>query len=278
MQCENETGLTLMQREQTNTGSWEGQLALAGLYHLVVLSRDCLLNVKFSGRVRYHGHFSAGFIHFAPPDAQAHCRGFGPNKFMQISFTPCYLAAHLSALGVNADRVELRDVRSDTDIGLVHLAQAYEAALSGGFSGMQLYFDVIREAIFSRIVDRHVDRAISTRLYREVLAPVAARKVIKYIEANLTCNLRLHELCAIAGSSRAHFARAFRNTVGIAPHTFILHRRLVRAIDLVGQPGLTLSEVAQRCGFADQAHLARCFKRNFGYPPSAHRRLSARAA
>src|SRR5258708_3156774 len=138
MQCENETGLTLMQREQTNTGCWEGQLALAGLHHLMVLSRDCLLNVKFSGRVRYHGHFSAGFIHFAPPDAQAHCRGFGPNKFMQISFTPCYLAAHLIALGVNADRVELRDVPSDTDIGLLHLAPSYEAPLSRALSALHL--------------------------------------------------------------------------------------------------------------------------------------------
>jgi AraC family transcriptional regulator len=271
MQREDESGLAFLQREQKDVGHWEGQQSgLQGLYHLVILSRDCFLNVRFGDHLRYHGHFPAGSIQFATPVAEAQCAGIGPNKFLQISFTPAYLAAHLSALGINSDGVELHDVRSNTDFGLSHLTHAYEAALSCGFSGMQLYFDVMRQAIFNQIVNRHAAHAISTRSYREVLAPVATRRVVEYIEANLTRDLRLHELCAIARSSKAHFARAFRNTMGIAPHTFVLQRRLARAIDLLRLPRLSISEVAQRCGFADHAHLARSFRRHFGYAPSQH--------
>jgi AraC family transcriptional regulator len=92
--------------------------------------------------------------------------------------------------------------------------------------------------------------------------------VIDYIEANLACDLRLVELSAVAGVSRSHFARAFRNAVGMAPHAFVLQQRLARAIEWLTPRTLSMSEVAARCGFADQAHLTRAFKSKFGRPPS----------
>jgi AraC-like DNA-binding protein len=81
----------------------------------------------------------------------------------------------------------------------------------------------------------------------------------------------------MAGISRSHFARAFRNTVGLAPHAFVLQRRLARAVELLTQRKLSIREVAEQCGFADQAHLTRSFKSSFGRPPSLHMpRITAR--
>jgi AraC family transcriptional regulator len=134
----------------------------------------------------------------------------------------------------------------------------------------QLYFDIIRQAIVDRIVHRHATRPIKDGVY-EILVPARARRVIDYIETSLASDLRLIELSAVAGISRSHFARAFRNTVGMTPHAFVLQRRLARAVDLLAQRKLSIREVAQRCGFADQAHLTRCFKSRFGHPPSLHR-------
>ena len=96
----------------------------------------------------------------------------------------------------------------------------------------------------------------------------SARRVIDYIESNLTCDLQLVELSAVVGISRSHFARSFRNTIGMAPHTFVLQRRLARAVELLIPRKLSVREVAKRCGFADQAHLTRVFKSRFGHPPS----------
>jgi AraC family transcriptional regulator len=101
-----------------------------------------------------------------------------------------------------------------------------------------------------------------------VLVTAKARRVIDYVEANLACDLRLAELSSVAKISRSHFARAFRNTVGMAPHTFVLQRRLARAVELLTLQTLSIKAVAERCGFADQAHLTRAFKSRFGHPPS----------
>jgi AraC-like DNA-binding protein len=266
---ETETGLAVIQRQLIKSGSWESPAPEPiGLYHIAIHKLDSQVIASYNGRVRHAGFFPANTIHFVPPDADVHSTGYGSLKFLEVSFTPAFLARHLASLSINPDVVELRDLPSTDDIGLSRLAQTYEAISANGISVTQLYFDTIREAMFERIVRRHASRTI--RPAPEVLVPAKVRRVIDYIEANLACDLQLVELSAVAGISRWHFARAFRHTVGMAPHTFVLQRRLARAIDWLTPPTLSMEEVAARCGFADHAHFTRAFKSQFGHPPSRH--------
>jgi AraC family transcriptional regulator len=264
-----EAGLAFVRQELVEFGLWECPGTVpTGLYHVVIHSADCRVTNTRNGRIRHSGYLPAGAIQFFPPDEEVRCSGDGSAKFMIVSFTPDFLAMHLNdSLSITPDFVELRDVRSTTDVGLAHLARAYEAISSSGISVTQLYFDTLRQAIVDRIVLRHTTRPIKRG---EVLIPANARRVIDYVETNLASDLRLAELSAVAGISQSHFARAFRNTVGIAPHAFVRQRRLIRAIELVKLRSLSMKEVAAQCGFADQAHLTRAYKFAFGYPPSRH--------
>jgi AraC family transcriptional regulator len=265
---ETEAGLAFIQRQRITDGLWESPgPEPTGLYHVVVHAAGCQLTATHNGRIRYAGYLPADTIQFSHADEEVRCTGHGSIRFLTVSFTPEFLARHLDSLLVNSDAVELRDVRSTVDVGLAHLAQAYEAISLRGIPLTQLYFDTLRQAMLDRIVLRHVSRPVRRGL-SEVLVPAKVRRVIDYIEANLACDLQLVELCAVAGISRSHFARAFRNTVGMAPHTFVLQRRLARAVELLTPRKLSMREVAEQCGFADQAHLARAFKSRFGHPPS----------
>ncbi len=267
---ETERGLAFIQRQRVESGPWEAPgRELAGLYHVAILAIDCRATVRYNGRTRHSGFLPANTIQFIPPDAEVHTTGSGSNKFLFVSFRPEFLARHLESLFVNPDAIELRDIPSYNDVGLARLAQAYEAISARGISVTQLYFDIIRQAMFDRIVLRHASRSIKSGL-PEVLVPAKVCRVIDYIEENLACDLRLVELSSIAGVSRSHFARAFRNAVGMAPHAFVLQRRLARAVELLTPRTVSMREVAARCGFADQAHLTRAFKGQFGHPPSMH--------
>ena len=267
---ETESGLAFIQRQRIESGFWEApEPEPAGIYQVVILTTDCRATVRHNGRVRHSGAFPANTIQFVPPDAEVNCTGCGSLKFLSVSIKPEFLARHLESLFVNPDVVELRAVPSADDVGLAHLAQAYEAISAQGLSVTQLYFDTIRQSMFNRIVLRHASRQIKPRL-SEMLVPARLRRVIDYIEENLACDLRLVELSSVAGVSRSHFARAFRNSVGMAPHAFVLQRRLARAVEWLTPRSLSMREVAARCGFADQAHLARAFKSQFGRPPSLH--------
>lgn len=264
---ETETGLAFIQRQRIVDGLWESPGSEpTGLYHVVVHASDCRLTATHNGRIRYSGYLPANTIQFSRPDEEVRCAGRGSIRFLTVSFTPDFLATHLDSLFVDPGVVELRDVPSTVDIGLARLARAYEAISSRGMSVTQLYFDTIRQAMLDRIVVRHASRPISG--LSERLVPAKVRRVIDYIESNLECDLHLVELSAVAGISRSHFARAFRNTVGMAPHAFVLQRRLARAVELLTPRTFSMKEVAERCGFADQAHLTRAFKAQFGHPPS----------
>jgi len=57
--------------------------------------------------------------------------------------------------------------------------------------------------------------------------------------------------------------------MGRAPHQYLLALRLERARRLLENTEASLSDIAQRAGFADQAHFTRLFKRAFGTTPGA---------
>jgi AraC-like DNA-binding protein len=72
--------------------------------------------------------------------------------------------------------------------------------------------------------------------------------------------------------STGHFARAFRQTFGVSPHTFIIEQRVNAAKRLILETGAPLAEIALSCGMADQSHLTRHFTRKVGMSPAAWRR------
>jgi AraC-like DNA-binding protein len=88
------------------------------------------------------------------------------------------------------------------------------------------------------------------------------RRVIEYIMENLESNPTLAGMAAVVDSSPYHFARQFKAATGLAPHQFLVTRRIERAQHLLRtNGGLGLAEVAFRSGFANQSHFCFNFKR-----------------
>jgi AraC family transcriptional regulator len=104
------------------------------------------------------------------------------------------------------------------------------------------------------------------------LAAWQMRRLSVFIEARLDQPIRLKELGAISKLSTAYFSRAFKLTFRETPHAFIVRRRLERAETLMLTTDLLLSDIAARCGFADQAHLCRLFRQQYAKSPAAWRR------
>jgi len=99
------------------------------------------------------------------------------------------------------------------------------------------------------------------------------RRVLDHIEAGLAKPIRNRELAALVGFSEFHFNVAFRNSLGVPPHEFLIRRRIERAQQLMLSTGLPLCDIASECGLADQAHLSRQFRRIVGETPAAWRKV-----
>jgi transcriptional regulator of acetoin/glycerol metabolism len=103
------------------------------------------------------------------------------------------------------------------------------------------------------------------------LPPAATRRVREYIDSHLDENIRLDMLAGTAGLSVHHFARAFHQSVGEPPHSYVLRRRIERAHEMLKETDQPLSEIALAVGFSDHSHFARHFRRLVGITPSAAR-------
>lgn len=106
-----------------------------------------------------------------------------------------------------------------------------------------------------------------------MLAPWQERSVRAYVEAHLDAPIRIETLAETARLSTRYFFRAFRGSFGMAPHAYVMRRRIDRAKQLLIAGDEALAGIAAACGFADQAHFSRVFARCAGVPPGTWRRL-----
>ncbi len=104
------------------------------------------------------------------------------------------------------------------------------------------------------------------------ISPRRLRRVLDFIEANFSADIALEDLASVAGSSRYHFSRTFRDATGIPPYRYLVQRRVNAAKPLLLEDILSIAEIADQCGFNSQAQFASMFRRVFGTSPGRFRR------
>jgi AraC-like DNA-binding protein len=102
----------------------------------------------------------------------------------------------------------------------------------------------------------------------------AVRRARRHLSERWDQRVTLPELAADAGLSRFELVRRFREQTGVTPHAFQSNLRIDHARTLLAA-GEAPAAVAAACGFADQPHLTRVFKRAVGVSPGRYARARA---
>lgn len=97
------------------------------------------------------------------------------------------------------------------------------------------------------------------------------RAATDFIEAHLDEDVTLAAIAQAVGLSPCHFAHAFKDETGMAPHRYVMHRRIERAKTLLRETTLHVAEVGYRVGYPNQSHFSVAFQRVAGVTPSAWR-------
>ena len=107
----------------------------------------------------------------------------------------------------------------------------------------------------------------------KMLAPQALQSLREFMWDNIDRNITLAELANVVRLSPFHFSRIFKEVTQTTPHQALLRIRVRKARSLLPE-NKTLTEIAYRCGFSDQAHFTRVFKAHTGFTPKQFRKAT----
>jgi AraC-like DNA-binding protein len=173
-------------------------------------------------------------------------------------------------------RFELgRSPRMGVHDPVIHaLGTALLPALAEPDAASRLFVDHVLFAMRAHVAQRF-GAPIQRSAQHGGLATWQERRATAYIEAHLSESISLADLARECSLSVAQFARAFKTSMRLAPHQYLTERRVERARQLLLHTELPLADVAVRCGFADQSHFTKVFRRSFGASPGKLRAASS---
>ena len=171
----------------------------------------------------------------------------------------------------NPDRVELRAaLRAEAPaVRRIAIEMAAEFAAPGAAS--RLYVEALATQLSVVFLRDHATAPPrpDPKSARRPLPPNAVRRAEAHLRERLAENVSMDDLAAAAGCGRFQLFRRFKKATGESPHQYQLRLRLERARELLasGSRRQSVASVAAECGFFDQSHLARHFRRIYGVPP-----------
>jgi len=157
---------------------------------------------------------------------------------------------------------------------VARLAQMLETARDNADTHYEVTKRIVAEA--SLLLESHLARSPQPLPSQHgMLARWQINRVRTFIDEHLTECIRVSDLSTLVRSSPSYFSAAFKRTFGASPHAYLMKRRISMAVEQMLDGDAPLSEIAMNCGFADQAHFSRQFRRMMGSTPSNWRRERA---
>ena len=161
---------------------------------------------------------------------------------------------------------------------------------SGGVAPLDLMLNLIESKLGSKvaqlvseqfIVDRI--RSDKDRQYVPLRAQVGVShqsllKVAELMEANVERPMSLERIAQETGLSRRQIERLFKRHLNCVPKRYYLELRLKRARELLLQTAMPIMDITTACGFQSPPHFSKCYRKQFGYPPSVERQSPRRVA
>jgi len=212
-------------------------------------------------------------------DLKREPRGLIDKPYHALAF---YLPrAALDAIADDANAPRIRDLRYQpgagiNDVTISGLGSLLLPALSHPDQANPLFLDHVLLGLGVHVAQTYGGMRPWARPARGGLAPWQERRAREFLLANIKHGVALREVARECGLSVGYFSHAFRRTLGVAPHKWLIEQRVVLSKEKLRDDGLSLSDVATECGFSDQSHLTRAFRQTVGVSPGAWRRALQR--
>lgn len=223
------------------------------------------LKRRFEGQWN-HGMSIPGNLSILPRDSVSTYEWSGPATCASFDLNPMMMASLINEISsVDPAHIEIKEKFNFSDPLIQNICRTLLQELQAG-DGKPF------AEMLGKTLAMHILRSYSTlppvrELPEKKLTESQMSHLNDYIYDCLPDKITIETMAECVGFSSYYFARLFKLTTGITPHQYLIHWRVQHAKSLLLKTNLTISQVAEAAGFADQSHLTKQMKRLLGVTP-----------
>ena len=251
-----------------------GTMTVPGLRHTyVAIHAGASVHVACRrGGQQHAGRAVYGDIDIIPAETPSVWEMQGKDTALLLRLSPELICAAAERMELDPRCIEIRNRFQMRDAAIENIGWALKAEMEAGYPSGRLYVDSMAMSLAARLVRCHSSAAVQPARKTGRMAGAPLRRVLAYIEDNLSRDISLMDIAATAELSVSHCKALFRESMGLPVHQYVIRRRVERAKKLLQQGKMPISQVALEAGFAHQSHLARHMRRLLGVSPRSARR------
>jgi AraC-like DNA-binding protein len=233
------------------------------------LSFDCAGRYHYRGASHLIPIASMSIIHSGEAHTPSDCTFLlEPITFWMMTIHPKWFQAASADLAAS----EISPFFPDVYLTAPQLNRLF-IALHKATVQSQLERDTNLSDFLSYLLTHHAESRLAAS--PQPSARTAIKRVCDYLHAHFATDVTLDQLSKLAGLSRFHLSRVFRQEIGLSLTAYQTQLRIGYAKKLLME-GMAIASVASLTGFYDQSHFGWQFKRHVGVTPGNYKKTTAR--
>lgn len=231
------------------------------LFHYVISGLGSLLSTAPNGEVRrYDLRGGQGFL-ICPGLVNTYSADEKePWKYVWLEFDGLRTAEFLEYAGLSALQpiYRVRDGQQGDSVRdvMLHIADHSDASPLHLIGQLYLFLDALAQTSATRLAVKGGQ-----------LKDFYIQEAVVYMEQNFQRSLTVEEIADTCGLNRSYFSKLFKESMGCPPQEFLIRLRMAKAAELMRAGGASISDVAASCGYPNQFHFSRAFKKRYGVSP-----------
>src|SRR5258705_1319673 len=243
--------------------------------HCIIIQLGSSIDVTARiGDESFEQTLEPGAITIVPAGLSMHWRlcDTAQNDTLHLYIDPQFLRTTAESIDVDYSQISIAPQFGIRDEHIHHIGISLHHELKDANVVGRLYADSLAKVLAMQLVRRYsYFKDLRTR--RGGMAPRKLRKAIEFINNNLDEEQAVG-LAAGADEvqmSYSHFARAFKQSMGVSPNVYMTEKRIERAKQFLSEKDLRIADIALRTGFASQSHFTSTFRKLVWTTPKAFR-------
>lgn len=236
------------------------------LFHYVISGTGTLQSTDSHGDTReYRIKSGQGFL-ISPKQINTYFADEEhPWEYVWVEFDGLKVKEALELAGLTFDqplyRSNARDLSQLLKEELLYIAQHAAASPFHLIGHMYLMLDYLTRSSSNRKL-----------LQSGRLRDYYIREATHFVEQNFQNDISVEDMAAACSLNRSYFGKIFREAVGKSPQEFLISYRMNKAAELLKLTKLSIGDISNAVGYANQLHFSRAFKSVYGISPKQWRR------